>query len=134
MYVTPLYSAILGLILLVLSVRTLRLRRELRIPIGDQGSPAMLRAMRVQANFVEYVPITLLLIFMLEMQGGSLFVVNLLCLVLLTGRIVHAVGVSQVAEDYRLRVFGMAMTFASLGLAASYLVVNSLAIGLDVIS
>ena len=60
---------------------------------GAQGkkpdNPEMLRAMRVHANFVEYVPITLLLIFMLEMQGGSAFVTNLLCLVLLAGRVVH---------------------------------------------
>lgn len=133
-YITPFYAAIFGLMLLVLSVRTLRLRRVLGIAIGDRNNPEMLRAMRVHANFVEYVPITLLLIFMLEMQGGSAFVTNLLCLVLLAGRIVHAIGVSQAAEDFRFRVFGMAMTFASLGLASAYLIARALSAGLGIVS
>lgn len=133
-YITPFYAAIFGLMLLVLSVRTLRLRRVLGIAIGDRNNPEMLRAMRVHANFVEYVPITLLLIFMLEMQGGSAFVTNLLCLVLLAGRVVHAIGLSQSAEDFRFRVFGMAMTFASLGLAAAYLIARTLSAGLELLS
>jgi hypothetical protein len=134
MYLTSVYAAILGLVLLQLGIRTLHLRRRLGIPIGDGGSSAMLRAMRVQANFVEYVPMTLLLILLIELQGGSLFLVNLLCLLLLTGRIVHAIGVSRVAEDYRFRVLGMAMTFASLALSASYLVVTALASRLSPLS
>jgi len=134
MYLTSVYAAILGLMLLMLGIRTLRLRRRLGIPIGDEGNSAMLRAMRVQANFVEYVPMTLLLILLLELQGGSLFVVNLLCLLLLAGRSVHAIGVSRVVEDYRFRVFGMAMTFASLALSASYLIVLGLVSRLDSLS
>ena len=35
-------------------------------------------------------------------------------LALLTGRCVHALGVSRADEDYRLRVAGMALTFSAI--------------------
>jgi uncharacterized membrane protein YecN with MAPEG domain len=121
MYLSPLYAALLSLLFIGLSVRTVRLRRRLGIPIGERGSAEMLRAMRVHANFAEYVPLALLLILMLEFQGASAYIVNLLGLVLLGGRAVHAFGVSREPEDYRFRVFGMAMTFSVIGMAAAFL-------------
>jgi hypothetical protein len=63
------YVALFGLLYLALSVRTLRLRRWLRIAVGDGGNPVMLRAMRAHANFAEYVPLTLVIIFMMERVG-----------------------------------------------------------------
>lgn len=66
--VTPLYAALLGLLLLGLSLVVVRLRRKHRVPTGDGGHADLARAIRVQANFVEYVPLTLLLLFMLEMS------------------------------------------------------------------
>jgi len=62
MHIVPLYAALLALIFVALSVRTLRMRRRLRIAVGDGGDTALLRAMRVHANFAEYVPLSLLLI------------------------------------------------------------------------
>jgi uncharacterized membrane protein YecN with MAPEG domain len=126
MYLSPLYAALLSLLFIGLSVRTVRLRRRLGIPIGERGSAEMLRAMRVHANFAEYVPLALLLILMLEFQGASAYIVNLLGLVLLGGRAVHAFGVSREPEDYRFRVFGMAMTFSVIGMAAAFLLFSYL--------
>lgn len=47
MYILPIYAALLVLLFVVLSIRTLRLRRSLKIGVGDGGNPQMLRAMRV---------------------------------------------------------------------------------------
>ena len=124
MHITPFYAAILGLLFFALSLRTLGLRRKLRIAIGDAGDPKMLRAMRVHSNFAEYAPLTLLLIFMLESEGAHYALVHALCICLLLGRLSHAYGVSKISEDYRYRVFGMAMTFTALvGSAACLLLV-----------
>jgi uncharacterized membrane protein YecN with MAPEG domain len=41
---TAIYASILGLMLVVLSARTIRLRQRLRIAIGERGSKASLRA------------------------------------------------------------------------------------------
>ena len=114
MHITPFYAALLGLLFFALSVRTLRLRRNLQIAIGDAGNQQLLRAMRVHSNFAEYAPLTLLLIFLLESDGAHYVLVHALCICLLLGRLAHAYGVSQIAEDYRYRVVGMAMTFTAL--------------------
>jgi uncharacterized membrane protein YecN with MAPEG domain len=114
MPITPLYSAILGLVFFVLSIRTIGVRRRLRVAVGDGRQPELLRAMRVHANFAEYVPLTLVLVYMLESLGGNAVLVHALCGGLLVGRVSHAHGVRKVVEDFRFRVFGMALTFAAL--------------------
>ena len=114
MTITPYYAAVVALGFAFLSFRTLRLRRTLNIALGDEGDQRMQRAMRVHANFAEYAPLTLLVIFMFEMRGGSPVFVHLLCVLLVVGRLVHAVGVSRMSEDYRFRVAGMAMTLTAL--------------------
>jgi hypothetical protein len=113
-YITPFYAAIAGLIYLLLSVRTLLLRKKLQVGVGDGGDETLLRAMRVHGNFSEYAPFTLLLIFMLELNGGAPQAIHGLCVLLLTGRVFHAWGVRKVDENLAFRVAGMALTFTSL--------------------
>lgn len=70
MRIVLLYAGLLALLFVVLSLRTLLMRRRLRIAVGDGGNPALLRAMRVHANSAEYVPLTLLLIALVESAGA----------------------------------------------------------------
>lgn len=114
MYVTPVYAALLTLLFVILSVRTLRTRRRLGIAVGDGANDEMLRAMRVHANFAEYAPLSLLVLLMLELQGAAAGLVHGLGALLLVGRCVHAWGVSRTDENYRFRVLGMSLTFTAL--------------------
>lgn len=124
MYITPFYAAILVFLFIFLSVRTLRLRRKLQIPLGDAGNPQMLRSMRVHSNFAEYVPLTLLVMFLFESVSALPGVVHIFGISLLVGRLSHAYGVGQTSEDYRYRVFGMTMTLtALLGSAVGLLII-----------
>lgn len=66
MHIVFLYAALLALLFVALSIRTLLMRRRLGIAIGDAGNESMLRAMRVHSNFAEYVPLSLLLIYFVE--------------------------------------------------------------------
>ena len=68
--VAPLYAALLGFLLVHLSIRVIRLRRRLKVAIGVGGEAAIERAARVQANFSEYVPIALILLLLAEIQGA----------------------------------------------------------------
>ena len=122
-HIVPLYASVLALLFVGLSIRTLRMRRGLKIAVGDAGNQALLRAMRVHANFAEYVPLGLLLAFFVEAGGAAGWLVHALCACLLVGRAVHAWGVSQVKEDYRYRVLGMALTFTVLLSCSAYLMV-----------
>lgn len=109
--ITPLYAAIIALLFVALSVRTLRLRHRFRVAIGSGDNRVLERAARAHANFAEYVPLALVLIFFLEIQTGNTLLVHILCAALVIGRLSHAYGVSQTKENFRFRVFGMAMTF-----------------------
>jgi uncharacterized protein len=124
MLVTPLYAALLGLVFVALSTRTLLLRRSLSVAIGDGNSPVLARAARVHSNFAEYVPISLILIYFLE-RSSSNYWIHVLGSALLIGRITHAFGVSQVKEKLIFRVIGMSLTFtaiisASIGILVGY--------------
>jgi uncharacterized membrane protein YecN with MAPEG domain len=110
MQITSFYAALFGLLFVALSVRTLRLRGKLRIPVGDAGNQQMLRGIRVHANFAEYVPLALLLIYFTEIQGASARFIQIVCLCLLAGRLSHAYGVSQMKEKLYFRIFGMTLT------------------------
>jgi uncharacterized protein len=111
MYIVSLYSGIFGLFFVALSVRTLLLRRQFGIGIGSQDNSILTRAIRVHANFAEYIPLALILIYLLETQTSSNLWIHFICIALLTGRISHGYGVSQVQENFRYRVIGMALTF-----------------------
>ena len=52
-----------------LGLRVAALRRAFKVSIGDGGHEPLSRRMRAQLNFAENVPITLLLIALLEIAG-----------------------------------------------------------------
>ena len=55
MLTTPIYASILGLMFVALSIRTLLLRRQLQVSIGDGDQPILTRAIRVHAIGVSQV-------------------------------------------------------------------------------
>lgn len=120
------YAALLGMVFVALSIRTLRLRRRLRIAIGDGDNPLLLRAIRTHANFAEYVPLGLLLIAGCEQGAAPARFLHALGLLLLTGRLVHAYGVSKEAEVFAYRVAGMTLTFTCYLTAAGYILLKRL--------
>lgn len=120
------YSSLLALLYFVLSIRTVRLRRVLKIGLGDAGNNQMLRAMRVHSNFSEYVPFSLLLIYFVSESGAPFILIHGLGSFFLAGRLFHAYGVSQTAENGKFRVVGMALTFSVLLICASYLLLFSM--------
>lgn len=124
MQILPMYAALLGFLFFYLSIRTIGLRRRLKIGIGAKENDEMIRGMRVHSNFAEYVPITLLLIYFVEIQGGHQLLIHALGALLLVGRSVHAYGVSQINEKFVFRVSGMVMTFTALLISACILLFN----------
>lgn len=123
--ITPLYTAIIALIFVVLSVRTLLLRRRHGVAIGTGENQELARAMRVHANFAEYVPLAVILFYFFEITINEDLWVHVLFISLIIGRLSHAYGVSQMKENYNFRVVGMVLTLgclisASMWLIASY--------------
>ena len=121
MTILPVYAALLALLFVLLSIRTIRTRHSRKVALGHGDDPAMLRAMRVHANFAEYVPLALLLIYFVEASSQSPWLVHLLGSALLLGRVCHAFGMSRTPEHFRYRIAGMGLTFAVILVSAAQL-------------
>jgi len=108
--ITALYAGLLAIIGIALSAVCIATRRKLRINLGDGGNDDMLLAMRRQANFVEYVPMALILIALVEMNGAPDYAIHGLGLVLLAARVAHAFGLSNESGHILFRGLGAAVT------------------------
>jgi uncharacterized protein len=124
MKLTALYASVHALIFVGLSVRAILLRTKFKVTLGDGGQVVLQRAQRVQGNFAEYVPFSLLLTLLVESSGAPGLVVHGLGLCLLVGRVIHAYGLSQVREHLALRTVGMVLTFITIASAALLLILK----------
>ncbi len=93
--ISLLYTAILCLSSIVISYLAGSLRGKLKIALGDGGNPQMLKAMRRHANFVEYVPLVLILLALLELNGVSALALHIFGICLFVFRIFHAWGIGE---------------------------------------
>ncbi len=114
--ITSIYASLAVLLIVRLSLSVIKLRRKNRISVGDGGNEQLQLAIRTHANALEYIPITLLLLLMLELNGAPNILIHILGATLLIGRLIHAVGLP--AKDLRKRILGMQITiYLLIGLA-----------------
>ena len=118
MHVSAFYAALLTPIFVFISLRVIRARRGAGFAIGDGGNADLLRRMRVQANFAEYVPLALILLALSESLAAPVWLLHVFGMMLLLGRTVHAFGVSQSDEQFAFRVSGVALTMTMIISAA----------------
>jgi len=120
MPVLALYSGILGLLLVYLSLNVAMNRKKLKIGIGDGDNKDMARLIRVQANFIEYVPTALILLAVFESNHGHAMVAHIAGGMLVVGRFLHAYGLGKTVKVSFGRFAGMILTWLSiLGLAGA---------------
>ena len=114
--VTAVFTALLALMLVGLSVRVTVLRAKKKISFFDGGDPELGRALRAQGNFIEYVPMALLLMGLIEATGASAGLVYGYGAVLAAARVVHAWGLY--ADVFNARVAGTSATWVLLAAGA----------------
>ncbi|MCP4907146.1 MAG: hypothetical protein GY910_19395 [bacterium] len=120
--ITPIYAALLGLILLILSVRiVVVVRAKGELNFGDGGNPEFTAILRGQGNFIEYVPLILILIAFAEAGGTSGTWIHAMGGGLVLGRILHPLGLSAESGANPFRFVGAILTWVVL-LAASIIV------------
>ncbi len=120
------YTGLNGLILLWLGTHVGMVRRRVGVNIGDGGDPSLLRAMRGQANFTEYVPLCLLQLVAIAAMGTPIWVVHLFGVALTLGRGLHAWHFVQDDAPAWQRAGGALLTFAVLGLGSLGLIAHAL--------
>jgi uncharacterized protein len=117
-HVTATCAGLMAALYLHLTFRVIRLRRGRRVDMGDAGERLLQRYVRAHANFAEYAPLGLLLLLLVELGGWPSWLVALLGLMLLAGRLAHAWSFSVAELRLTSRTAGMVLTTTMLGVAA----------------
>ena len=118
MRVTCLYAALLVLLFLYLSQRIIVFRRGHRVDMGSGAHVLLNRYIRAHGNFVEYAPLSLVLLALLEQGGWPAWLLHVLGLGTLGGRLAHAWSFSVAELRLRSRAIGMVLTLTTLGVMA----------------
>ena len=119
-----LWSGLLILFLVILSVRVVLARRTHRVLLGDGGVSQVTMATRVFGNAAEYIPVGVGALALLAMLGLPAMAVHVVGGALLAGRLIHAVGLSD-RKPTAGRIAGMALTYFALVTAGGMLVVHA---------
>lgn len=70
--ITALYASILATLMIWLSIQVIKQRRSAKVAYADGGVNALQVARSAQGNAMDYIPITLFLMAMVEFNGASL--------------------------------------------------------------
>ena len=115
--VTPLYAGCFALLAVLLANQVLYVRLRPK----TEASWRINAVERVQANFVENVPLALILLLILELSGAPGFALHTLGASLLVCRLLHAWGMSRNEGANYPRLIGAQGTFlllSTMGVAA----------------
>ena len=114
--VTLIFATILSSFMIVLSFRVLDLRgspvtKFLHKPNRVVDDEALQRAIRGHGNLVEYAPLFLILMLVLELSGAPQTQLYFSGIVFTVGRLMHGIVFSFMKRSMFLRIGGMALTF-----------------------
>ena len=115
--ITALHAALLLALFLLLTVRVFAQRYRTRVVLGTGGDRLLERAVRVHANFAEFVPVFLAALLAAELCGAPGWALHAAGAAMLAGRALHAAGMSREPDILALRSAGMLLTLAALGIA-----------------
>ena len=108
-HISLLSIALAAFINLWLSWRCGAARGKTKILHGDGGDAILQRHMRAHSNFVEYTPIALLLILVLDLNEQHGWLLAITAALFLLGRVLHAIGM-QADKPSMPRMAGMLTT------------------------
>lgn len=126
---TALYGGILGVLALLLAINVVGGRVKYRVDIGDGGKNEMTRRVRAFGNFVEYVPLVVVLLALGEMLGSPKWLIHATGIAIVLGRLFHAWGLNKTTGTSAGRFIGTNLTWIALAAAAIGLLVRTLALG-----
>lgn len=106
MQAAVLYTGLFCLLMLVLKGNVGRVRTREKIMFGDGGNEPMQRALRVQGNAVEDVPVVLAGLIGLGALAAPALLIHILGASFLLGRVLHAIGLGGSSGGSPGRMFG----------------------------
>ena len=121
--ITILYAGVLGIMAIGIGATAGIYRAKNGVSIGDGGDPELMMRMRRHANFVENVPLALILIGLLEMQAVSGTAIHALGAAVVVGRILHFIGFGDNVAN-PLRGLGAGLTSLAILVASVWGIVS----------
>ena len=121
-----LWAALLLLLMLALSLRTVQQRFRHRVRLGDGGVPEMEQAVRVFGNAAEYVPGALIALVLLALLETDPRLIHGLGATFFVGRLAHAFGLSRSGGQSPGRALGVVLTWVVYLVAAGLLLFSAL--------
>jgi len=118
--ITAFFAAVLALIQVVFTLRVGSYRFANSVSLGDGGDGELLKRMRAHGNFVETVPMALLLLLINEITGMSSDWLYALGATLVVARLLHYAGIA----------FKVPLLFRMVGIMGTLLVIVIAAIQL----
>ena len=119
---TALTASALTLLLVFLSITTIRMRMKHKAAFGDAGDQALTSAIRAHGNLTEYAPIGVILIGLLEASGAAHKPLALVAAAFVVARVLNAIGLFNPP--------GPPPLTRSIGIVATLLILLGLAIWL----
>ncbi|MDR3385506.1 MAG: MAPEG family protein [Rudaea sp.] len=114
MRITGLYAALSTLLIVILAVRVVLYRRAHSIGLGDGNDGELRKRIRAHGNAIEYLPIGLVLLLLLELNQTAPLWLHVFGIALILARVAHAWGVSRHSGISPGRAFGVLLTFGVL--------------------
>lgn len=123
--VTAIYTALSACLVVVLIFRVGQVRRSEQVGLGTDGSPLLLQRVRAHGNATEFLPITLLLMLVTELNNAlSPTWLHLLGALLIVSRIAHAWGLETSPGTSAGRVFGTLGNLLVIAVLAASTILN----------
>ena len=110
--ITPVYASLLILLIIYLSFKVIGIRHKKKIKYSDQNDSEIIIARTAQSNCLEYSILFLILLSGLELNHTPAWILHILGLTFLIGRLAHAKSV--LSDRLKGRVLGMQITFGCL--------------------
>ena len=124
--ITALYAGLFGLIIVAMAIRVVVIRAKTKISYMEGGNDTLARAMRVHGNCVEYVPMALILMGLMELNGAPVWAIHTAGVVLLLARAAHAHALYTGA--FPTRVIGTTGSWFVIAAAAAWAINQYLAV------
>lgn len=122
--ITSTYAALLGLMFVAITLRVALFRNANRLSLGDGGDKNFAKLIRGHGNFTETVPLALILIALLELQGATPITLHTLGAALLIGRVLHYLQLTGIIKPLIFRSSGMILTLGTIASAAVRLIIG----------
>jgi uncharacterized membrane protein YecN with MAPEG domain len=120
--ITSLFAAAFAVALVALSFPVSLRRVKVGDMVGGSTDETLHRRIRAQGNFIEYVPLGIIVLGLVEAHAAPAWMVVAIGGVLALGRLLHAIGMFRASGP--VRGFGMIFTYLALLFAAGRLFVD----------